>query len=336
MLYILYTPILLIGMVCSLVLLPTAAQKPSQGEVKLPRNSMLNLYDAFGKRDDLYKDFGFSTLINYNGKIILFDAGGHADHFRENVRKLGVNLRKVDFVIISHTHPDHLNGIDYLLTIHPKVKIYFPEDLFYGTPAIFDATGTEETITDSLPAEMRYYKRKDLVAPSGRFWKANIEYIKTNKEIIPGVKLVVTASPYMGYFSKYPKSFLPDYFQDSTARSEQSNSNIKFIQLAELSLSMNTPQGEVVVVGCSHSSVEKIIEATIAYTNQAIALVFGGFHMIPFSRPEITALGKYIKDELKVKKLAPAHCTGHLAFKLLRDIYGSDYVYAGEGELLTF
>lgn len=47
--------------------------------------------------------------------------------------KLEVDLTKIDMVVVSHAHPDHLNGLDYLLTIHPKVWIYFPEDIFSGT-----------------------------------------------------------------------------------------------------------------------------------------------------------------------------------------------------------
>ena len=31
-------------------------------------------------------------------------------------------------------------------------------------------------------------------------------------------------------------------------------------------------------------------------------------------------------------RIAPAHCTGHLAFKILKDMYGEDYVFAGLGE----
>jgi metal-dependent hydrolase (beta-lactamase superfamily II) len=33
--------------------------------------------------------------------------------------------------------------------------------------------------------------------------------------------------------------------------------------------------------------------------------------------------------------VAPAHCTGNLAFKILRDVYGENYNYAGvESEVI--
>jgi 7,8-dihydropterin-6-yl-methyl-4-(beta-D-ribofuranosyl)aminobenzene 5'-phosphate synthase len=36
------------------------------------------LYDAFGKPSDMKKDWGYSALIEYGGKHILFDTGNNA------------------------------------------------------------------------------------------------------------------------------------------------------------------------------------------------------------------------------------------------------------------
>jgi 7,8-dihydropterin-6-yl-methyl-4-(beta-D-ribofuranosyl)aminobenzene 5'-phosphate synthase len=101
-------------------------------QIKIREGILLNLYDAFGKNDLLTKDFGFSCITKYKGKTILFDAGSNADIFKSNTKQLGVDLKKVDIVIVSHGHFDHLNGLDYLLKINPKVKIYFPYDIFWA------------------------------------------------------------------------------------------------------------------------------------------------------------------------------------------------------------
>ncbi|RZM01555.1 MAG: MBL fold metallo-hydrolase [Pedobacter sp.] len=52
--------------------------------------------------------------------------------------RLGIDLKKIDMVVVSHAHYDHLNGIDYLLTINPNVKIYFPDDIFWGAQTVFN------------------------------------------------------------------------------------------------------------------------------------------------------------------------------------------------------
>ena len=82
-----------------------------------PANNALIIFDAFSRDTSLVKGWGFSSLIEYHGKRILFDAGSNADVFQRNVTRLGIDLKNIDFVIVSHAHFDHLNGIDFLLSI---------------------------------------------------------------------------------------------------------------------------------------------------------------------------------------------------------------------------
>lgn len=309
----------------------------ASGQAPLSLGSITNLYDAFGKeRPGVAFDFGFSCIINYNGTIILFDAGSNADTFARNVKALGIDLARVDLAVVSHSHFDHLNGMDYLLQVNPGVKIYYPNDIFWGADVPFDATGQEPSIGDSLPKEMRYFgggATKFSIKQSGRFWEANVEYVKTSKEIAPGIKLIATTSPFLGYFNRYPNlSFVPGVFNDN--KNNQSKANEA--GLPELSLSLATPSGEILIVGCSHSSVEKITAATREFTKQSIQLLYGGFHLLPYKREEMSGMIHYLKDELGVREVAPAHCSGHLAFKMFGDAYGSGFHFAGLGETVRF
>ena len=317
-----------------LLLLLTSFNKPSDKKIiEVKEGTITNLYDAFGKDTSLAKDFGFSCITKYQGKTILFDAGSNADIFKNNTTKLGIDLSKIDIVVVSHGHFDHLNGLDYLLQVNPKVKIYFPYDIFWGAPVPYDATGQEPAIKDSLPAYMQYFdggNTKFSINQSGRFWNANIEFVKTSKEILPGLKIIATSSQYMGYFSCYPgKSFVEGQFDHNQDACKNSN-------LPELSLSMKTDRGQILIVGCSHSGVENIVKQTQTVTTDQIELVYGGFHMIPFDRAQTVQLVNMLKNDLKVHRVAPAHCTGHLAFKILSDIYKNDYLYAGLGETISF
>ena len=65
------------------------------------------LYDAFGKTSTLTKDWGFAALIEYGGKRILFDTGNNAEIFAHNVEAKSVDLRQLDFAVVSHRHGDH-------------------------------------------------------------------------------------------------------------------------------------------------------------------------------------------------------------------------------------
>jgi len=317
-----------------LFLLLTSFNHPTENSfLEIKEGTITNLYDAFGKSTALTKDFGFSCITNYQGKTILFDAGSNADIFKNNTTTLGIDLTQVDIVVVSHGHFDHLNGLDHLLQINPDVKIYFPYDIFWGAPVPFDATGQEPQVKDSLPIYMQYFdggNTKFSINQSGRFWNANIEFVKTSKEILPGMTLIATSAEYIGYFSCYPgKSFVEGQF-------EQPQDACKNTNLPELSLSMKTGKGEILIVGCSHTGVENIIKQTQSATGNNIELVYGGFHMIPFDRAQTMHQANMIKNDLKVHRVAPAHCTGHLAFKILQDIYGSDYLYAGLGETIVY
>jgi 7,8-dihydropterin-6-yl-methyl-4-(beta-D-ribofuranosyl)aminobenzene 5'-phosphate synthase len=54
------------------------------------------LYDAFGKTSTMKKDWGFSALIEYGGKRILFDTGNNADIFAHNVEAKGPRVRSTN------------------------------------------------------------------------------------------------------------------------------------------------------------------------------------------------------------------------------------------------
>src|SRR6201984_108803 len=118
-------------------------------------NRVTILYDSFGKSPTLTMDWGVAALVEYGGKRILFDTGNNASIFEHNVKVLGVDLRKIDFVVISHRHADHTSGITYLLTVNPKVKIYVPDE-----PWGLFARGVKNDFyrkDPALPDDMRYY-----------------------------------------------------------------------------------------------------------------------------------------------------------------------------------
>jgi len=86
------------------------------------------LYDAFGKASAMRKDWGYAALVEYGGKRILFDTGNNGDILAQNAKAKGIDLSKLDFVVMSHRHGDHMGGMAYLLSVNPKVKIYAPKE----------------------------------------------------------------------------------------------------------------------------------------------------------------------------------------------------------------
>jgi 7,8-dihydropterin-6-yl-methyl-4-(beta-D-ribofuranosyl)aminobenzene 5'-phosphate synthase len=264
------------------------------------------LYDAFGKTSSMTKDWGFSALIEYGGKKILFDTGNNAEIFAHNVQAKGVDLTKLDFAIVSHRHGDHTSGLNYLLKVNPGVKIYAPQENF----GIFGAAlpGTFYKREASLPPEMRYF---DGNAPQqigfGSAWpEANFSWIKETSEIAPGIHLIALTGKWGADF-----------------------------ELREISLAISTPEGVVLIVGCSHTTIEKIVEAAKAATGKPIHLVLGGLHLLPATNDQIQSIAASLRDTWKVEFIVPAHCTGEPAFAILKESFGDKYIFAGLGSTVV-
>ena len=81
------------------------------------------IYDAFGKTSTIKKDWGFAAFVEYGSKRILFYTGNNADIFAHNVKAKGIDLTKLDFVVVSDRHGDHVAGLNHLMRVNPKVKI---------------------------------------------------------------------------------------------------------------------------------------------------------------------------------------------------------------------
>jgi 7,8-dihydropterin-6-yl-methyl-4-(beta-D-ribofuranosyl)aminobenzene 5'-phosphate synthase len=298
------------------------ATHPSASE----QNSILNLYDAFGyEKHGTILDWGFSALIHYNGKTILFDTGNNADKFEHNVKALGVDLTQVGIAILSHRHVDHISGFDYMLKVRPSVKAYLPADPTLGAPMrLMVSHDTKESLA-GLPPEQLYFRGEVNsidYKPGERFHGANVEFVPASREIAPGIYLIVTRSVMMGDFSAYPP-------HDEAGHPDLAG-------FPEISLAMKTEKGFVLITGCSHSRVEEIVRATKQYLGGNIDLVEGGFHLFPYDATYITNIAHLMKEDLGVRRVAPAHCTGNLAFKIFRDIYGENYNYAGVESVVPF
>src|SRR6185436_11009093 len=211
------------------------------------------LFDAFGKPSALKRGWGYSALIEYGGRRILFDTGAKSADFAANASALGVDLKNLDFVVISHRHNDHTGGLNHVLSENPNVTIYTPvEGAGFNSPIPPGLLNLIKRNIASVPDELRYFGgnpptdlRTEPPWASARFMQ-----IREQTEVLPGVFLISNQSDIPGTR-----------------------------EMNEISLVLKTPKGSVLVVGCSHPGIEKIVEAT-AKIDPKIYAVFGGFHLV--------------------------------------------------------
>ncbi|MBQ6794903.1 MAG: MBL fold metallo-hydrolase [Clostridia bacterium] len=77
----------------------------------------------------LFSEHGLSLYIETENHRILFDTG-QSDAFYKNAVKLGIDLTKVDILIISHGHYDHGGGLKRFLETNSKAEIYLSPHAF--------------------------------------------------------------------------------------------------------------------------------------------------------------------------------------------------------------
>lgn len=158
----------------------------------------------------------------------------------------------------------------------------------------------------ALPAEMRYYDGTppEILKLGTVFTGANIQLIDKTTELTPGITLIALVSNVPG--TK---------------------------ELKELSLAINTADGLVLVVGCSHPGIQGFV-AEAAKINPHIHFLAGGFHLVAAEDPAIEKIVTTLHDTFRVDYIAPGHCTGEPAFAALQKTFGRHYLYAGLGTTL--
>jgi 7,8-dihydropterin-6-yl-methyl-4-(beta-D-ribofuranosyl)aminobenzene 5'-phosphate synthase len=220
-----------------------------------------------------------------------------------------IDLSRLDLVVISHAHGDHTSGLRYVLSRNSHVPLFVPDDPYFTGSTLPGGFLTADARTD-LPPEMRYFGGK--APPQAKAWLAwsdtRMTVAREAITIAPHIRLVALVSE-----------------------------KPAFRGLHEISLVLDTAKGPVVVAGCSHPGIEGIMAAaTAADPSKPVYMLFGGLHLLQDTREQIEGTLGVLAGQYHVQKMAVGHCTGELAFLLIRQKWGSNNEYAGLGETIEF
>jgi len=218
---------------------------------------------------DLKAGWGFSCFIQTKEKNILFDTGWDGDVLVSNMQILGINLRDIDFVVLSHNHWDHCGGLARLLNLNRDLKVY-------------------------VPASFSKHLKKEIKK------RANIFYeVQGLTKICPGV-----------FTTGEIEGSIGSIITDKTE-----------ILIKEQSLIISTIKGLVVITGCAHSGINKILNS--ANKLGEIYALLGGFHDF---------------DEYNLLKnislIIPTHCTKNK--KKILTLFPKNCVEGGVGFQVDF
>ncbi len=249
------------------------------------------LYDDNKLDNNLEKDHGFSAFIEFKDHKILFDTGTKEKILIDNAKKLGINLEKVEHVILSHGHYDHTGGANYFID---RAKIY-------AHPKIFEDKYRDSEGKQYIGIPLQF---KDKL-------KEKVIFNKEKKEILPNTFLSgqVNVKKKSGLYHKTRQGYTNDWMDD------------------EQFLTIETQKGLIIITGCSHKGLNNIINHILANFQKPIYTIIGGLHLKDASTSEIAKNAKYLTNF--TKEVYYCHCTGEKASKIIEKAINGQKVYAG-------
>ncbi len=103
--------------------------------------------------------------------------------------------------------------------------------------------------------------------------------------------------------------------------------------IIEQSLVILTEKGLVLITGCAHPGILKIVNKAKEIFNQEVLLAIGGFHLSRERGRDIENLVRNIRKS-GVRYIGPCHCSGDVARQLFREEYAENYIDVGVGKVI--
>jgi 7,8-dihydropterin-6-yl-methyl-4-(beta-D-ribofuranosyl)aminobenzene 5'-phosphate synthase len=247
--------------------------------VLVDSNTFINRY--------FYGEPGVSYLIETEDKKILFDTG-YSDVFLNNAQKMNISLYDLDALVLSHGHDDHTGGLYSLIQYYKEgyfENISKNKPQLISHPSVFDSKRVEEQEIGLILSKESVGKHFDLQLHDKPLWITD--------------KLV--------YLGQIPRTNEYENKQPIGVVEADGKTEPDFI-LDDSALAYKSPEGLVVITGCSHSGISNIIEYAKKVCDETkIVDVIGGFHLLNPEKKQLESTIAYLQEQ-SPKTLHPCHC----------------------------
>jgi 7,8-dihydropterin-6-yl-methyl-4-(beta-D-ribofuranosyl)aminobenzene 5'-phosphate synthase len=85
------------------------------------------VFDNYTVCKECHSLWGFSSYLpEYK---LLFDTGSNGRVLLQNMQKMGVDVQEIEYLFLSHSHWDHIGGVDSIIELNPNITLFAPASL---------------------------------------------------------------------------------------------------------------------------------------------------------------------------------------------------------------
>lgn len=250
--------------------------------------------NSLGEHTGLSIEHGLSFLVEHGNTSLLFDTG-RSGAFLDNARRLLKDTAKVTDVVLSHGHYDHTGGfLSFVESRDNQDYTLWTGDGFF-TPKYARFQGSYQYLGNDFTKEelisrgvsLQTVKSKKTEIRDG-IWLVT-DFARVHTQEVPHARFVL--------YNEQTQQFTPDDFSD------------------EIALVIETKQGLVILLGCSHPGLLNMLDAIEESFNQPIFALLGGTHLVEADEKRTCSTLDTLAER-GIALMGLSHCTGEEAIAL--------------------
>ena len=219
-----------------------------------------------------------SLYIEEGERKILFDTG-YSDVLIRNAEKMGIDLRKITDVVLSHGHNDHTGGLVYL-------RDYVSHARLIAHPSCFE-------------------EKEDQGLPVGS--PLSLEEVREMFEEVLLTEHPYAVTPSLTFLGEIPR--IHSFEGKPVGRHKVNGRWVPDLCIDDSALSYESEEGIFVISGCAHSGIANILDYAKKLSGRKIRGVLGGFHLLKADEDARKTV-EYLKKE-GIAELYPCHCVSN-------------------------
>ncbi len=272
------------------------------------------LVDNNALDDSFRSEHGLAFAIETSAGQILFDTGQSGDVLLHNAARLGLDLQRMDALVLSHAHYDHTGGLEaFLQKSRRGIPLHAHPDLFRERFSAKDgqprSIGLRMTQADlARRTVLKLSAEPDQVLPG----------IWTTGEIAPRMEFEGRS---LHHFILVNEERRPDPYRD------------------DMALVLDAQPGLMIVCGCCHAGLlNTLAHVQHVFAQKNIAAIVGGAHLAQVDPVDLEHTIDVLRTTAAgaIPSLYLNHCTGERALAVLARSFEGKVHACPAGTVLVF